>query len=108
MRDLVIKEGEDFDVRKIEESKSRLELRPYVASVETGPLQMAADRGESHRAAHYAGSLRIPFLITDYIGFGADGAIAFQAGASGATDLTGIFNISLVNLFRRGEKELVT
>ena len=105
--DIVINEGDEFDLQKIEESKERLALRSWVSSVETGPLRIV-DKGENTPAlADYSGSVRVPFIVTDNIGLGIDGAIAFQAGGENAGDLSGIFNVSLVNLFHRGEKGLL-
>ena len=106
--DIVIKEGDVFDLKKIEESRSRLALRPYVASVETGPFEIIHDGESRQLSSDYSGNVRIPFIVSDNIGFGADGALAFQAGEAGATDISGIFNVSLVNLFHRGEKGLLT
>ena len=45
----------------------------------------------------------MPFVISDNFGLGLDGAIAFQAGQTSANTLTGLFSISLNNIFHRGE-----
>ena len=106
-RDISIKKGTVFDVRKIEESKNRLLSRPYITAVKTGPLKIlkedetASRVSDTARGPDFSGNVTIPFIISDNTGLGVDGAVAFQAAAR--SNLTGIFNISLLNLFHYGE-----
>ena len=107
-RDISIKKGTVFDLRKIEESKNRLLSRPYITAVKTGPLKMLKEDETASRVhdtatgPDFSGNVTVPFIISDNTGLGVDGAVAFQAGAA-STRPTGIFNISLLNLFHYGE-----
>jgi hypothetical protein len=108
LQDIFVKKDSVFDLRKIEDSKIRLRSRRWVSSVETGPFQIVNGTERSRQLSDHSGSVSVPFVISDNVGLGVDGAVAFQAGAAGAGDLTGIFNISLLNLFRHGETGLLT
>jgi hypothetical protein len=115
-RDISIKKNVQFDLRKIEESQNRLLSRPYVASVETGSLKILKEEGaqsapaalDSVKAAGFDGSVVVPFILSDNTGLGVDGAVAFQAGQAVSAGVTGLFNISLLNLFHYGETGTLT
>jgi hypothetical protein len=102
-RDISVKKDSVFNLQTIEESKNRLASRRWVTSVETGPFQIVSERERAQALPDFSGSVQVPFIISDNVGLGVDGAVAFQAGAASAGTLSGIFNISLLNLFRRGE-----
>jgi len=113
LRDISAKQGAVFDIKKIEESTIRLRSRPYISSVETGQLQIERERAadavtDTPLAREFSGRVRAPFFVTDNTGLGVDGAVAFQAGQPAAGALTGIFNISLLNLFHYGETGLLS
>jgi outer membrane protein assembly factor BamA len=101
--DIFIKKDSIFDLRKIEESKSHLLSRHYINSAETGQLRIINEHERVQNASGFSGNVQVPFVITDNTGLGIDGAIAFTAGAPGANNLSGVFNISLLNLFHYGE-----
>lgn len=105
--DIVSVRGSAFDERKIDESRQRLLTRSYIATVETGALKIVKDTitpiDSAGRAHIFSGSVAIPYSITDNTGLGLDGAIAFQAGQAAKNNLSGIFNVSLNNIFHDGE-----
>jgi outer membrane protein assembly factor BamA len=112
--DMLMKKGDIFDVAAIAASKKKLLARQYIASVESGAVGIehdvkpCADTVTGLADTFCAGTVRVPLSITDKSGMGFDGAIAFQAGNAGATALSGIVNLSLLNLFHRGESGLLT
>lgn len=105
--DIVVREDSAFDIRKIEESQKRLLVRSYISSVEPGALKILKDtvshRDSSDHARVFSGKVVVPFVIADNFGLGLDGAIAFAAGQANKNTLTGLFSISLNNIFHRGE-----
>jgi len=105
--DITVKEDSLFDLRKVEESRQRLLLRSYISSVDPGELKILKDtisrKDTSDHAKSFSGKVVMPFVISDNFGLGLDGAIAFQAGQTSANTLTGLFSISLNNIFHRGE-----
>ncbi len=108
LHDIIVKKDSLFDLRKIEESKKRLGSRRWVGSAQTGPFQIVSQRETAMEPPDVSGRVQVPFIVSDNVGLGVDGAIAFQAGTAGAGNLSGIFNISLLNLFRRGEAGTLT
>jgi hypothetical protein len=101
--DITIKKDSIFDLRKMEDSKDRLLSRRYINAVETGQIRILSERERKLDPKGFSGSVLVPLIIGDNTGLGIDGAIAFNAGAPNANNLTGIFNVSLLNLFHRGE-----
>jgi len=79
-QDILIKKGDIFDVAAIAASKKRLQTRQYIASVETGQagierdVKPCADTVTGFPDTSCAGSVRVPFVITDKTGLGFDGA----------------------------------
>lgn len=106
--DIFVKKDSVFDLQKIEESKNRLLLRSYIASVENGPFKIVNTQEASGNAMDFSGAVQVPFIISENAGMGVDGAIAFQAGGAAASGLSGIFNVSLFNLFHFGESGQMT
>jgi hypothetical protein len=112
--DMPMKKGEVFSIASIATAKKKLQARQYIASVETGQpgiehdVKPCADTITGLPDTSCAGVVRVPFMITDKSGMGFDGAIAFQAGNAGAPAMSGIVNMSLLNLFHRGESGLFT
>jgi hypothetical protein len=108
--DIEIVQGAEFDERNVDESRERLLTRPYIATVETGALKIMRDtlarKDTMSGAGGFSGGVIAPFSIEDHVGLGLDGAIAFQAGQTAANTLSGIFNISLNNIFHYGEAGL--
>jgi hypothetical protein len=108
--DVTYREGDLFDLRKVEESRSRLLLRPYVSTVEVSspavllePVMTPDVMADSLRASRLDRVL-VPFSCTDNMGLGVDGALSLQAGgASPASTFFGIINLSLLNLLHGGE-----
>ena len=108
--DIVYKEGQAFDMRKVEESRSRLLLRPYISSVEVSspsvllePVMTPDSFSDSSQAARLDRVL-VPFSCTDNSGLGFDGALSFQAGGQTPSNtFFGIVNLSLLNLLHSGE-----
>ena len=108
--DIVYKEGQAFDMMRVEESRSRLLLRPYISSVEVSspsvllePVMTPDSFSDSSQAARLDRVL-VPFSCTDNSGLGFDGALSFQAGGqSPSNTFFGIINLSLLNLLHSGE-----
>jgi hypothetical protein len=111
-RDISIRKNGLFDARKIEESRNRLLSRPYINSVEERPLKiLKEDRKPAMEGAKtdaYAGNVVVPLVVSDNSGLGIDGAVAFQGGQATNGNITGLFNISLLNLFHYGETGMLT
>ena len=105
--DIVAREGSVFDLRKVEETRQRLMLKSYISSVEPGNLKILKDtlsrKDTSDHAKTFSGNVVEPFVISDIVGLGIDGAIAFEAGQTNVNSLTGLFSLSLNNIFHRGE-----
>ncbi|MDG5814595.1 BamA/TamA family outer membrane protein [Chitinispirillales bacterium ANBcel5] len=97
-REIRIKEGEVFDIRRIEDALGRLEMRPYVLSATIEP-PLIIESGEE-----FDDSLKkvvVPFIIHERSGMDLEGALGFQSGSS--SSLRGSFNLSLINVFNQGE-----
>ena len=114
VHDIVFREGQPFDLRKVEESRDRLLSRPYVTSAEvSSPAVLLAavltpDTG-AHAAAPPLDKVIVPFTCADKNGFGFDGAVTFQAGgASAASRFYGVVNLFLLNLLGGGETGQLT
>jgi hypothetical protein len=110
LHDVTIREGDLFDLRKVEESREKLLSRPYVASVDvsspavTLDAALAPDTGAARGAVLPLDKVMVPFSCADKSGFGLEGALTFQAGgASVKNSLYGIVNISLLNILHAGE-----
>jgi hypothetical protein len=108
IKDILIKKDSLFDLSMVDESRKRLSSRRWVASAQTGPFQIVSEREAPQALQDVSGHVQVPFIISDNVGLGVDGAIAFQAGSGSAGNLTGIFNISLLNLFHVGETGMLT
>lgn len=110
LHDVPITEGALFDLRKVEESRDRLQSRQYIASVDVSspvvtldaaPMQ---DTGSKTHAGPPLDKVIVPISCADKTGFGFEGAISFQAGgASLANSFYGVVNISLLNILHEGE-----
>jgi hypothetical protein len=105
--DISIKKGQPFNITKIQETKNRLLSRKYIASAETGSLKIIREEtsefpSDTNKPA-YKGKVMVPLIISDNTGLGVDGAIAFQTSQTNGNNLTGVFNISLLNMFHHGE-----
>ena len=102
--DILFREGELFDLRKVEQSRQRLLLRPYITSVDVAPPSVLLDASLAPSTPQTLDKVLVPFICNDQNGLGFDGALAFQAGGqSAASNFTGIVNISLLNLLHSGE-----
>jgi outer membrane protein assembly factor BamA len=111
--DILFSEGEAFDLRKVEGSRQRLALRPYIMGVDVGPpavlLDADADASPVAVSTQSLDKVLVPFMCEDQSGLGFDGALAFQAGGpSAASSFSGIVNISLLNVLHSGESAEIT
>jgi outer membrane protein assembly factor BamA len=102
--DVAFADGDVFDLRKVEQSRQRLLLRPYIRAVDVGPPAVLLDAALTPEAQQSLEKVLVPFACEDQRGLGFDGAIAFNAGAQSASEtFSGIVNISLLNLLHEGE-----
>jgi hypothetical protein len=102
--DILFREGEPFDLRKVDQSRQRLLLRPYITSVDVAPPAVLLDAALTPAAQQSLDKVLVPFVCQDANGLGFDGAITFSAGgASAASNFFGIVNISLLNILHSGE-----
>lgn len=109
--DVVFRDGEAFDLRKVDQSRQRLMLRPYITGVDVAPPSVLLDAAVAPAAASTLAldKVLVPFVCQDQSGLGFDGALAFQAGGpSAASSFSGIVNISLLNILHSGESAEVS
>ncbi len=111
-KDILFRKNQVFDIKKIELSTKRLLSRPYIADVTTESPRVITDSIllNSTRSNHTEGQnqradsidmIGIPFIIKDNFGMGVDGIIAYQNSAD--SRLSGLLNITMMNIFHRGE-----
>jgi outer membrane protein assembly factor BamA len=107
--DVLFREGEPFDLRKVDQSRQRLLLRPYMTNVDVAPPAVLLDATLTPAVQPPLDKVLVPFVCQDAEGLGFDGAITFQAGgASVANNFFGVVNISLLNLLHGGESAEVS
>lgn len=110
LHDIVFREGEPFDLRKVEESRNRLLSRPYVTSADVSSptvlleAELTSDTAQGRTGVPPLDKVIVPFSCGDKRGFGFDGALTFQAGGAAVKNsFYGVVNISLLNLLGGGE-----
>lgn len=109
--DVLFGEGEPFDLHKVEESRERLLLRPYISGVDVASPAVLLDANPAPASQQILDKVLVPFICEDRSGLGFDGALAFQAGgasAPAAGGFSGIVNISLLNILHSGESAEIT
>jgi outer membrane protein assembly factor BamA len=110
LRDVQVKKGELFDVRKIEATREALLRRQYILSAEAGIVTALsyALRGDLGGAkdpvdAEDIDYVSVPFYIKDRTGLGIEGALGFSSREGEKVYLYGDLSLSFLNLFRSGE-----
>jgi outer membrane protein assembly factor BamA len=108
LHDIVFREGQLFDLRKVSESRRRLLSRPYVAAAEASSPTVSLDAvltpDSGVAASPPLDKVIVPFSCADKKGFGFDGAVTFSAGgASLKNSFFGIVDLSLLNMLGGGE-----
>jgi hypothetical protein len=89
-----------YDARAVDATVQSFISRPYIASARgMAPRILAHAAG----AADSADTIVAPFLIADRSGLGIDGSLAYQSGPDVASPLSGLVNVSLLNILGRGE-----
>jgi outer membrane protein assembly factor BamA len=106
LRDVVVQKGSVFDVRKIEETVERLNLRAYIAAASVGAMAVEPetmrendDRADDQTADYVAA----PILVKDRTGLGIEGALGFNSAGGDAPVLQGDLTLSFLNIFHSGE-----
>jgi outer membrane protein assembly factor BamA len=104
--DVLVRRGQLFDARKIEETLVRLNRRSYIESAETGPIavkpETVREAGDSlvPRDAYF---VVVPFRLKDRSGLGVDGALGYTSREGETTPLQGDVTLSFLNVFHAGE-----
>ncbi|MCU0608826.1 MAG: hypothetical protein MUF22_03540 [Chitinispirillaceae bacterium] len=102
LRDVLIRKGDLFDVRKIEKTVSRISSRPYIAAASAGTIAVMEDAGPS--SSPETDLVQVPLVLKDRSGLGIEGALGFNSARGGAeSSLQGDLKLSLLNLFHGGE-----
>ncbi len=107
LHDVLVKKGEQFDVRKIEGTQEALTRRQYIACAAAGKIAALPD---GMRERNDSAALRdieyivVPFLVKDRTGLGIEGALGLNTQQGGAIFLQGDLRLSLLNLFHSGER----
>lgn len=120
-QDIIFQKGQVFDIRLIETSQKRLMTHSYISGVQvaypgiltdTIELEIKNDRRKRKeiRKIEIPDSVElvtIPFIIQDNSGMGIDGVIAYNSNtdlkSSTWAGLSGLLNISMLNIFHQGE-----
>lgn len=109
IRDIVFSRGKPFNIRKIETSQKRLMSRYYIEYVDVispGIISDSQDTPTGQTAtpedfeADPVDTVAVPFVIKDKSGMGVDGAVAYN---SDVKSLSGLLNLTMLNILHRGE-----
>ena len=103
LRDVLVKKGEVFDIRKIEASLEALRRRQYIACAEAGAIAALPDELRDTAAAKEVDYVVVPFLLKDRTGLGIEGALGMNTRQGEGMFLQGDLTVSLLNLFHSGE-----
>ena len=110
MRDVQMKKGELFDIRKIEATREALMRRPYILNVEAGTFSaLSYSLREDLRGNNDSVDVRdidyvsVPFQVKDRTGLGIEGALGVSSRRGEGTFLYGDLTLSFLNLFHSGE-----
>ncbi len=98
--DISFETGELFDINKVDQTVTRLRSRPYVSSVELLPPVLV--RGEDNVNDSILLAV-VPLAIEERSGMSLQGTLGFRSGDS-RSGINGMFDISLINMFNRGEQ----
>jgi outer membrane protein assembly factor BamA len=104
--DVPMREGDIFDIRKIETATESLNRRPYVTYAAVGAFgiepENLRDKSDSTtvRDADY---ISVPIRIKDRTGLGIEGAIGFNSRQGDEAFVQGDMTVSLLNVFHAGE-----
>jgi outer membrane protein assembly factor BamA len=93
------KQGELFDIRKIESSVTRLKARAFIENASSFAPFLTSDSTVIDTAAF----VTIPFDIRDRSGLGFEGVVGFESDQDNKPHLQGKAEFSLLNMFRSGE-----
>ncbi|MBN1127576.1 MAG: hypothetical protein JXA71_01220 [Chitinispirillaceae bacterium] len=107
LRDLTVREGEPFDLRKIDASREALARRPYVSSVTTGMPGMVPGAPGRSRDSARSGNIdyvAVPFLVTERNGLAMEGALGISSRQGDETFLQGNMTMSFLNVLHSGEQ----
>lgn len=112
-RDIDFRGGDTFCLSKVNASIQHLASRRYIESASLGTLSvlpLTADSVLKESAAgltnEYIDAVAVGFALSDRSGLGVDGSIGFQSktGSTQTATVSGLLNLSLLNLFYRGEE----
>jgi outer membrane protein assembly factor BamA len=107
LNDVPVREGDVFDIRKIETATESLNRRPYVTYAAVGAFgiepEALRDKSDSTtvRDADY---ISVPIHIKDRTGLGIEGAVGFNSRQGDEAFVQGDMTVSLLNVFHRGEE----
>jgi outer membrane protein assembly factor BamA len=93
------KQGELFDIRKVESSVTRLKSRAFVENASSFAPFLKSDSSVTDSAAF----VTIPFEVRDRCGLGFEGVGGFESDQDNKPHLKGKAEFSLLNMFRSGE-----
>lgn len=101
LKDIKIKEGDLFNIDRVEESAENLRSRQYIANVQArAPLIIKS----SPQIPNQDDTLTaVPFLINDRSGMGLEGALGFDASQGNQSTIQGDIKCSFLNLLHSGE-----
>jgi outer membrane protein assembly factor BamA len=102
-RDVLVKTGEPFDIRKVEATREALLRRPYIADVMVGEFAALPETARESAFDRDHEYVSVPFFIKDRTGLGIEGALGFNSRQGGKTFLQGDLTLSFLNLFHSGE-----
>lgn len=103
LRDVAVKKGALFDIRKIEASLEALRRRQYMVYAETGTFAALPDELRDSAAAKEVDYVVVPFLLKDRTGLGIEGALGMNTRQGEGMFLQGDLTVSLLNFFHSGE-----
>ncbi|MBD3314645.1 MAG: hypothetical protein GF344_02555 [Chitinivibrionales bacterium] len=101
--DIAFDHGEPFDLASVEESRKRLQSRNYVDDVQVGAPLLLPPPHDLHSPSDSVDTVTIPFHVFDRSGLGLDGALAYASDLQTDNRLSGTFDLTLLNIFGRGE-----
>ncbi|MBN1130847.1 MAG: hypothetical protein JXA71_17800, partial [Chitinispirillaceae bacterium] len=107
LRDVTVREGERFDIRKVDASRDALERRPYVSSARAGTpaLFPAAPAGRTDSSLpRDAERVVVPFHVVERGGLAMEGAIGISAQRGDEAFLQGNLTFSFLNVLHAGER----
>lgn len=107
LHDVPVREGDIFDIRKIETATESLNRRSYITHAAVGAFGIEPEtlRDKSDTATvRDADYIAVPILIKDRTGIDIEGAIGFNSRQGDEMFVQGDMTVSLLNVFHRGEE----